>query len=70
MNFKAGHWYYFITSLLFFGIAIIFKIRPGSLVSLDPVYREIVFWVLIAWASFRAFNGYMLFKRKKTDESK
>ena len=65
MKFKAGHWYYFLTALVFIVLAIYMRLNPGNLQYLDPIYREVIFWVLLGWGAFRAMNGYFLYKRNK-----
>jgi hypothetical protein len=63
--FKTNHWYHWISALAFWIFAAVFYMK-GDINVMGYGSTPIVVF-LVVWGSFRALNGYLLF-RKNADE--
>lgn len=69
MKFQTGHWYHWITAIVFVVIAVWMSFSPGNLREVPANYRYAFIGILLVWALFRGLNGYWIYKRKKYENA-
>ncbi|MBS3913844.1 MAG: hypothetical protein KG003_05055 [Bacteroidetes bacterium] len=69
MKFRTGYLYHLLTALVFAFAAVYLWLNPGIIGNMSPLYRKILIALLVLWSLFRAWNGWMAYKRKKREEN-
>jgi hypothetical protein len=61
--FKTNHWYHWISALAFWSFAVVFY-QKGDLDVMGYGSTPVVVFLLV-WGLFRAFNGYLLYRKNR-----